>query len=149
MGRDQLENREVLCNLCGRTSPIYRDKETENAYCAFCQFPIRNRDSVALDDRELAKFVDISIRPIVALFWAPYSAESREFLSIFDMVATELETKAVLVSVDISINPEAKYRWGIQVLPTIIIIDKGQEVNRVLGALSRFDLEWLIKNGAI
>lgn len=79
------------------------------------------------------------------LFWAPWEKESEE---VFELLALELEmpdNRMILASVDIGKNPESKRRYGIEMIPTIVIMSFGREINRIVGVVRRFELSRLIQ----
>jgi thioredoxin-like negative regulator of GroEL len=137
------------CFLCGAESPFYRDKDTERTYCPFCQFPIGGDKAVALDDTNLEKYIEISRSRMIILFYAPWDYASHDFIAMFDSCVALTANRVVLISIDTTKNPEVTRKFGINILPTIIVIEYGKEANRVLGTISRYELERLIVNGKI
>ncbi len=140
----------MKCVVCGERSSIYLDKDSDFAYCPLCEFPMRDESSIPLGDSTLEKFIDRCKYRLIVCFWAPFNKESEETLIRLDMdVEKAQKSKTVLVSVDISRNPEMGRRFGIQILPTVLLMENHREENRVIGGLSQFDIDRLIVGGTI
>ena len=142
-----LPKTKYKCGLCGHESTIFRDKKTDYVYCPVCQFPIGGSIAVPLGDTTLPKYIELCRKRMLILFHAPWDGLSHEFLPLFNNSVTLSGQHAVLVSVDISQNPECKRRYGITVTPVITIFENGHESNRIVGPVTRFDLERLITGG--
>ena len=141
---------KIKCVVCGEESTIFLDKSSDFAYCPLCEFPIRIESSIPLGDATLEKFIDRCKYRMVICFWAPFNRESEETLIRLDMDVEKAHlNKTVLISVDISRNPEMGRRFGIEVLPTIIIMENHREDNRVIGGVRQFDIDRLINSGSI
>lgn len=137
------------CPLCGKETKTFRDKETEPAFCPVCLFPLRANVAIPLGDSNLLKYIEISRHRMVILFWAAYDTNSMTFLELFDDTAAVMESTTVLVKMDVAMNPEMKRNFSIQMLPTLVVTEHGREINRVLGSLTRFELERLIETGGV
>lgn len=135
--------------MCHHESTVFRDKATDFVYCPVCQFPIGGDIAVSLGDTTLAKYIELARSRLVILFYAPWDGVSLELMPLFNECIRYCGDRAVLVSVDVSQNPESKRRFGINVLPTIIVIENTHEVNRIIGPIGRFDLDRLISNSGI
>ncbi|MBN1356614.1 hypothetical protein JXA40_10175 [bacterium] len=105
--------------------------------------------AIPLGDSNLLKYIEISRHRMVILFWAAYDTNSMTFLELFDDTAAVMESTTVLVKMDVAMNPEMKRNFSIQMLPTLVVTEHGREINRVLGSLTRFELERLIETGGV
>lgn len=131
------------CPICAHVSPVLIDKATDYAYCPVCLFPIRKDSSVPLGDATFPKFLGLCKKRMIAVFWAPWAPGARDFIPLFDITARAFQDKTIFVSIDISDNPEMNRFYGIEILPTVLVFEYGREINRLLGAVSAFDLERL------
>jgi thioredoxin 1 len=66
-------------------------------------------------------------------FWAPWCAPCRMLAPIVDEIATECpDLKVVKVNVDEEVELAAEY--GIMSIPTLVVFEKGEVVNKITGA---------------
>ena len=66
-------------------------------------------------------------------FWAPWCAPCRMLAPIVDEIAAERpDLKVVKVNVDEEVELAAEY--GIMSIPTLIVFEKGEVVNKITGA---------------
>ncbi len=138
----------VKCRLCGNVSKVFRNKDTDYSLCPVCQFPIRSDSAIPLTDANLNKFIEQSRIPMVVVFWAPYDPVCRDFMPLVDGAVTYSKGNgAIVASVDVSRNPEMKRLFGIMELPCILLFDRGIEMNRIVGAISQYELDRLISFG--
>jgi thioredoxin 2 len=140
---------ETRCLMCNSKYKGFRDKESESSYCPVCMFPNRIGVAVALNDDNFQKYVDICIARMVVAFWAPYDSICITFMPQFHEAARHHVGSAILITVDVAQNPELKRYHNIQVLPTIVVMEYGKEINRVLGTTTRYELERLLEGGSI
>jgi thioredoxin 2 len=135
------------CPLCSSKVTLFQDKSTDPAFCPVCSFPMSGETAVALGDINLQKYIELCSSRLVICFHAPWDDVSRDFMPIFDELSLPVRKYAVLISVDISHNPEVARHFGIQMLPTLVIVEGHREVNRIIGALSRYDLSRIVSEG--
>ena len=79
-------------------------------------------------------------------FWAPWCGPCRAFAPIFhDVAAQRTRTGFRFGSCNVDDNPETAALLGIQTIPTVVAFDAaGNEMARIVGVLSRHDLEALV-----
>jgi thioredoxin 1 len=66
-------------------------------------------------------------------FWAPWCAPCRMLAPIVDEIAAERpDLKVVKVNVDEEVELAAEY--GIMSIPTLVVFEKGEVVNKITGA---------------
>jgi thioredoxin 1 len=59
---------------------------------------------------------------------------------VIDELATEFEGKAKVGKVDIDNNRDAAVKYGIQSIPTVLILKNGEIENKFVGIASKDDL---------
>lgn len=76
--------------------------------------------------------------PVACLeFWARWCAPCVKMQPVVDEVAQQFWGDIAFVRVSLDASPEARDRWNVTVLPTMIVTKRGQEATRVQGALTR------------
>ena len=69
-------------------------------------------------------------------FWAPWCGPCRSVLPIVDEIAEEYDDiKVCKINVDEEIELASQYR--VMSIPTLVVMEKGQEVKRAMGARSK------------
>ena len=75
--------------------------------------------------------------PVLVDFHAEWCAPCRGMAPGLEQLAAELGDAAVVAKVDIDANPELAERYGVRSIPTLVFIQDGAEVDRVVGAVSK------------
>lgn len=70
-------------------------------------------------------------------FWAVWCAPCRTMSPIFDELAEEVPEDVVVGKVNIDSEPELAQKFGVMSIPTIIIFENGEEVDRIVGAVPK------------
>ncbi len=78
---------------------------------------------------------------VVVDCWAAWCAPCRAIAPVIDQLARAYSGKVVFGKLNVDENPETQQRFGIQAIPTLLVMKKGQEVDRIVGALPKSQLE--------
>lgn len=78
-----------------------------------------------------------SDKPTVVDFWATWCGPCRMVAPVLDAYAADRAGQVEVVKVDIDENPDLAARYGIQSVPTILVIKGGEVVQRISGAKPR------------
>ena len=73
--------------------------------------------------------------------WAAWCAPCRAIAPVIEQLARAYSGKVVFGKLNVDENPETQQRFGIQAIPTLLVMKKGQEVDRIVGALPKSQLE--------
>jgi thiol-disulfide isomerase/thioredoxin len=137
---------QVTCPVCGKTSRVFKDKDTDRVFCPVCQFPTESKEFFPLDDISIHKFLKMVKKPVMILFWAPWDKESENMLNLLQIEMENKPEKIIVTELNISENPESRRHYGIKILPTLLIFAFGREVNRIVGPVSSFEIFRLMNN---
>ena len=75
-----------------------------------------------------------SQQPVLVDFWAPWCGPCRMTDPILEKMAHELAGRLVVAKVNVDENPYISQRFGVQSIPTMMIVKNGQIVDRWVGA---------------
>lgn len=78
-------------------------------------------------------------------FWAPWCGPCKMMGPIFDKVADELGSSAVVAKVNVDESPKIAERYRIMTIPTIIAFKDGREIARQVGLVSKDAILDLLK----
>ncbi|GII64197.1 thiol reductase thioredoxin [Sphaerisporangium krabiense] len=85
-------------------------------------------------DDDFAQVVEASSVPVLVDFWAEWCAPCRVVTPVLEGLATELAGTVKLVKVNVDRAPRTAERYGIQAVPTLMIMNRGRIVAQRAGA---------------
>jgi len=78
---------------------------------------------------------------IVVDCWAAWCAPCRAIAPIVEQLAKDYKGKIVFGKLNVDENPETQNRFGIMAIPTLLVMKSGKELDRIVGALPKNQLE--------
>ncbi len=90
---------------------------------------------VHVSDAEFQKVVLESTKPVVVDFWAPWCGPCRMIGPILDKIAKDYVDELIVVKVNTDENSSWAGKYGVQGIPTMLMIANGKIVHRQVGAL--------------
>jgi thioredoxin 1 len=98
-----------------------------------------------INDSEFEEKVLKSTIPVVVDFWAPWCGPCKSIAPILDQVAKDFAGRVVLYKVNVDDNAKSASNYGVRAIPNLVIFNKGAEVDRVVGAVSKDEIEAAVK----
>jgi thioredoxin 1 len=92
-------------------------------------------EPIHVTDAEFENKVLQSEIPVVVDFWAPWCGPCKMVAPTLDKLAKEQAGKVLIAKVNTDENPEWAGRYGVQGIPTMLLISGGKIVHRQVGAL--------------
>jgi thioredoxin 2 len=127
----------IRCLSCGAANRVPRDKLAQGlqARCGSCKQPLPAAAATPLTvtDATFAAEVEGSPLPVLVDAWAAWCGPCRMIAPSIDELATELAGRVRVAKLNVDENPATAGRFDIRSIPTLLVIARGREVDRIVG----------------
>ncbi len=118
-------------------APLPEEEEEEEAAEEDEYNPFVENDAAHVDDKSFRKEVLKSKHPVLVDFWAPWCQPCLAVAPFIDKMAKEYRGRVKVVKLNVDQNPVIARRFQIQSIPTLMMFDNGQPVERRTGGNPR------------
>jgi len=125
----------VACPTDGALNRVAQGRLGAAPKCGKCGRPLFQGKAVALDAGNFEKHALKSDLPVVIDFWAAWCGPCRTMGPNFEAAAARLEPRVRMAKLDTEAQRAIAARYGIQSIPTLIMLRKGRELARTSGAM--------------
>jgi thioredoxin 2 len=87
------------------------------------------------DDSTFGEVAEAAKIPVVVDLWAPWCGPCRTVSPALEQLARDLAGKVKLVKVNVDASPQTSQRFGVQAIPTLLVLRRGQVTARQTGAV--------------
>jgi thioredoxin 2 len=121
----------VRCENCGRRNRVPA-AATGIPRCGNCHQPLPW--IVDAGDEDFTEVAERASVPVLVDLWAPWCGPCRMVSPALAQLAGELAGQLKLVKVNVDEAPKLQQRFGVQAIPTLMVLRKGQVIARQAGA---------------
>ena len=82
--------------------------------------------------------------PVLVDFWAPWCGPCKAIAPILEQISDELGDKIKIVKVNVDDSQKYAVDFGIKSIPTLLIFNKGEIKNQIIGAIPKAEIEKFI-----
>ena len=126
----------VKCPKCGAGNRVRSDQAADKMpVCGRCGSPLPAVAStpITVTDSNYAEVVESSPLPVLLDMWAAWCGPCRLIAPVIETLATELAGRVLVGKLDVDANQRTAARFGVQSIPTLLILKNGKEAGRIVG----------------
>lgn len=130
---DSTANATLRCGFCLALNLIDVHRADDRPVCGECSKPILLDRPVKVNQEDFERTVLESDVPVLVDFYADWCAPCKMVAPLIDEIAHRQIGKMLVVKVDTDHAPDVAMRYEIRSIPTLIIFEDGEEIERSLG----------------
>ncbi|HEY3198705.1 MAG TPA: thioredoxin [Nitrospirales bacterium] len=88
---------------------------------------------MTVTDATFAAEVESSHLPVMLDLWAPWCGPCRMVAPIIAELAEEMAGRVRVAKLNVDENPATAVRFNVSSIPTLLVLKKGQEIDRIVG----------------
>jgi thioredoxin 2 len=140
---DAMASELIRCGHCGQMNRVPA-AAAGTPRCGKCHQPLPWIADA--DDATFAEVAEAARLPVVVDLWAPWCGPCRMVSPALEQLARDLAGKVKLVKVNVDTSPQISQRFGVQAIPTLLVLRRGQVAARQTGAVPLAALRTWVDN---
>lgn len=140
----------LQCDKCGTKNRIPRSRIEDGPLCGKCHASIQDNPfydhPVTVTDNSFDEEVLSYPGLILVDCWAAWCGPCRMVGPIIDQLAKEYAGRVKFAKLNVDENPTIASQYAIQSIPTLLLFKNGKQLNSLLGALPKGEIENYLKS---
>ena len=133
----------IVCPECGAKNRVPEDKLSASLACGQCHQALIPLAPIELNEQNFSHFIQNSDLPILIDLWADWCGPCKMMAPHFATVAKQ-NPHVVFAKIDTEANPRLSSAFHVRSIPTLVLMNKSNEIARISGALRATELQqWL------
>lgn len=134
MTKQKTQSKVTLrCNFCSTLNVVDFTRASDRPKCGDCSKPMLLDRPLKVAQDDFDSTVLGAEVPVLVDFYADWCAPCKMVAPLIDEIARERTGTMLVVKVDTDRAPEVALKYGIRSIPTLIVFQGGDEVERSLG----------------
>ena len=137
------ESEIVTCPSCGAANrvPLAARQPGKSAVCGRCRTPLSAAPGpMTATDATFAADVEGSPLPVLLDLWAPWCGPCHMLAPTIEQLAAEFAGRVRVMKLNVDDNPATAARFNARSIPTLLVLDRGREVDRIVGVRPKADI---------
>ena len=133
----------IRCGACTATNRVPREKVQMGleAICGRCGRPlIVDGRPRTVTDATFAADVERSAVPVLLDAWAPWCWPCQMIMPLIEEIAIEKAGRLRVAKLNVDENPATSARFGITSIPTLLLFERGREIDRIVGVQTKAEI---------
>lgn len=135
----------IRCNSCGVKNRIPASRTDDKPKCGKCgallSTDAASGKPVEVTDHTFEEEVLSYPGPVLVDCWAPWCGPCRGLAPVIEQIAEEYKGRVKIAKLDTDDNPKIAMKYNIQSIPTMLLFNKGQQADRIVGAQPKQEIE--------
>jgi thioredoxin len=103
--------------------------------CGRCKNPLSlDSTPIIVTDATFESSVERSPLPVLLDMWAPWCGPCRMVAPVIEELAVEMTGRVRVGKLNVDENQATAARFGVQSIPTLLVLWAGREIDRIVGA---------------
>lgn len=134
------EKVKVSCFHCGTTNYYPLASSGKKVVCGRCKNVLPNPGSVLEPaPQQVYNLIQKSFLPLLLDFYSPTCAPCHMMHPVVKNLAVRRAGDLMVLRININLHPDIAAAFGVQGVPTFLILRKATEIDRTTGAMSEAD----------